>query len=109
MIGDFYNTTALVEQPTRPTTGMGGPKKTYSTRIASLLCRIGKGRATETDQYGKLTIREVWRLYCDASSTNKAIEEKDRITAESKVFQVVGITNPAFKDHHLQIDLEEVR
>ena len=39
-IEDFYNTTAVVEKQVTGSTGMGGVKKNFTTRIPSLLCRI---------------------------------------------------------------------
>jgi len=109
MIQDFYNSSALVESISRGTTGMGGPQKTYTTRIAALKCRLSNKRISETDEFGRMTVRECWWLYCDATSTNKAIEANDRITVEGKVFEVDGSENPGFLDHHLEIDLKEVR
>ncbi len=111
-IEDFYDNTAVVQQATNVRTNMGGNKKVYTTRIASLSCRLSIDRRdaiTETDQYGKRTIREYWRLYCEASTANKAIELNDRVTADGKTFEVEGGYNPAIQNHHLEIRLLEVR
>jgi len=108
MISDFYDSSALVESVSYESTSMGGEKRTYSTRIASLPCRVSPNRATESDEYGKLTTRTIWRLYCEASTTNKTIDESDRITIDSREFEILGIVNPGLQDHHLEIDMEEV-
>ena len=111
-IEDFYDNTAVVQKVSYAKTNMGGSKKTYTTRIASLACRLSLDRRagiTETDQYGKRTIREYWRLYCEATDTTRAIELDDRITADSKTFEVEGIYNPAIQNHHLEISLLEVK
>ncbi len=108
MITDFFNSTGLVEQLTNRRTGMGGLSKSYTTRISNLPCRLSskfRGDFSETDEFGKMTVRQGWRLYCEASSTNKAIKESDRITVDSKVYQVKTIHNPGNLDRHLQIDL----
>lgn len=113
MINDFYDSDAVVRQVTTTKTPMGSVKKDFSTRIASLPCRISTDRVakqiTETDEFGKMTIRGLWRLYCEASTTNKAIEESDRILLDSRTFEITGIANPGMQDHHLEIDLLEVR
>lgn len=109
-IGDFFNSTAVVNSLSTTQTGMGGMRKNYDTeRIAALLCRISKKNIAETDERGKRTIREGYRLYCDASSTNRAITESDRITVDGKTWEVVGIYNPGVLNKHLEIDIVEVR
>ena len=40
MISDFFNSDASVEQLAVTQSQMGGQKKSYSERIASLACRI---------------------------------------------------------------------
>lgn len=111
MIEDFYNSSALVEQVTRVAANrrVGSVATTYSTRITSLSCRMAKKNISETDDKGKMTVREVWRLYCAATSTNKAIVESDRVTISSRIFQVTGIYNPGLLDRHLEINLSEIR
>lgn len=105
MITDFFNSSALVEQVTNTKTTMGSLSKSYSTRIASLPCRLSGRFFGEVDEFGKMTSRRGWRLYCEASSTNRAIEASDRITVDSKVYQVKTIHNPGNLNRHLQIDL----
>lgn len=105
VIADFYNSTALVESLMITKTGMGGKKKSYSTRIASLACRVTPKTVTETDEFGKLTVREIWRLYCAATTTEKAMAESDKVTVGSKEFEITGIRNPGLLDRHLEIDL----
>ena len=107
-IADFFNSSALVEQQTSTTTGMGGSAKSYSSRIASLPCRLSTKNIREVDQFGKITMRGILRLYCDASSTNKAIEPSDRVTIDSRGFEITGIENPGELNRHLEIDLKEV-
>lgn len=110
MISDFFNSTAVVNSLSTTQAGMGGMRKNYDTvRIASLLCRISNKNITETDDFGKMSVREGWRLYCDASTTNQAITESDRITVSGKTFEVTGVHNVAELDRHLQIDIVEVR
>jgi len=108
MITDFFNSMAVVKQASLATTGMGGSAETYSTRIASLPCRLSTKSIREVDQFGKITMRGILRLYCDASSTNRAIEPSDRVTIDSRTFEITGIHNPGELNRHLQIDLKEI-
>lgn len=108
MISDFFDTTVTVRQISTSTNPMGGVVKTFSTRITSLKCRIGVKNISETDEYGKMTVRSGWRMYCEASSTNRAITESDRISYGSETYEVVGVANPAMQNHHLEVDLVKV-
>ena len=108
-IEDFYTSTAVVQKVTSSRTAMGGNKKTYSTRIASLPCRFNFRRISEIDQYGKMNVTEVGRIYCAATSTTATIVESDRINIGTRTFEVTGIANVSFQDHHLQIDVVEVK
>jgi hypothetical protein len=110
MITDFFNSTAVVYSLSGTKTGMGGISKNYTTeRISSLPCRISKRYISEVDELGKRTIRERFRLYCKATSANRAITESDRIEVDSKTWEVVGIYNPGLLNKHLEIDIVEVR
>jgi len=108
-IEDFYTSTAVVQKVTNNRTNMGTVKKTYSSRIASLPCRFNFRRINEADQYGKMTVTEAGRVYCAATSTTAAIVESDRINIGTRTFEVTGIANVSFRDHHLQIDVVEVK
>ncbi len=113
MITDFFNSTAVVKQETTSTTSIGGVKRTFTTRIAALPCRVASKHSQEdvieVDQQGKRTVRRIWRLFCEASTANKAIVETDRVTVGSLKYEITGIYNPGLLDRHLQIDLLEVR
>jgi len=107
----MLNLVAVVQQKTNTSTSMRGSKVTWTTRIAALRCRLSRssGRGlSEGDEYGKMTVRNVWRIYCDATSTNKAIVVSDRIVVESKTLEVTGIYDACFEAHHLEIDCLEV-
>ena len=108
LITDYFNTTATVMQENQTANPMGGVKRTYSTRISSLSCRITDKNISEVDEFGKWTTVRGSRLYCEASTANKAIEETDRITLDDRTFQVKAINNPGLLDRHLQIDILEV-
>jgi len=114
LITDFFNSTATIERENQSTTSMGGVKKTYSTRITSLKCRITpmsihrRSAYSEADEFGKMTIRQGLILYCKTSTANKAIDESDRVVLGSRTFQVKGINNPGLLDRHLEIDLLEI-
>lgn len=109
MIEDFYDSSAVVSQVGNSTNAMGGNRKGYSTRIGSLSCRVSARNVNERDTYGKMTIREVWRLYCAGTSTNKAISASDRVLVGGVTYEVIAIRNPALQDHHLEIDMMVVK
>ncbi len=108
MISDFFNSSAVVTQLSTTQMPMGGTKKTYSERIAALACRLSTKDIQERDEFGKLTVRAILRLYCLATATNKAIAATDRIAIGSRAFEITGIHNPGQLDRHLQIDLREL-
>ena len=108
MISDFYNSTATVKQEVKSKNSMGGISRSYSTRIESLLCRITDKDIREVDEFGKWTTRRGAMLYCDATSTNKAIAESDRVTLGTRTFQVKTIKNPGLLDRHLEVVLLEI-
>lgn len=108
-VSSFLNSAATVQRFIETKTDMGGIERTQTPRIASLPCRLSKKRISEMDEFGKLTVREGYRLYCDASATNKAITESDRIDVLGRTFEVKGIYNPGDLNRHLEIDVEEVR
>jgi len=109
MIEDFFDNTALVQQVTTSQSATGGVVKGLSTRIESLACRIGTRNMSEVDDFGRRVVVAGWRLYCTASTANKAIKESDVITVGGQKFEVTGSKNPALLNHHLEIDLREVR
>ena len=108
MIEDFYNSTATVKQETQAKNQMGGVTRSYTTRIASLLCRITDKNISEVDSLGKWTTVRGSMLYCDASTTNKAIEPSDRISLGTRTFQVKTVKNPGLLDRHLEITMLEI-
>ncbi|KKN58272.1 hypothetical protein LCGC14_0553520 [marine sediment metagenome] len=114
MIQDFYNSTVAVTQESQSKNSMGGVSRSYSTRITSLLCRVTsmdirrRSAYAESNEFGKMTLRQGLVLYCDASSTNKAIEASDRVTLGTRTFQVKGIDNPGLLDRHLRIEMLEI-
>jgi len=108
-IGDFYNSTVRVDKSTTTTTSSGGVKETWSTRIASLPCRITRWVMQESDEFGKITARVTWRLYCDANSDGLSIDTADRIIMSGgTTLQVKTIYNPGELDRHLEIDCLEL-
>lgn len=108
-VSDFLNSTAIVQKFIEHKTGMGGAAKQPTPRITALPCRLSKKRISETDEFGKMTLREVYVLYCDASETNRAIIESDRIDVLGRTFEIKGIYNPGDLNRHLEIGIEEVR
>ena len=107
MIQDFFNSIVAVEQLTSAPSGMG-ERKSYSTRIASLPCRLRAMSIREIDEFGKMTSRKIIRLYCSADTISNAIVEIDRVIFGIRIFQIKAINNVDILDRHIQIDLLEI-
>ena len=107
MLG-LLTSSAVVNSLASSQSAMGAQSKTYSQRIANLPCRLARKQFREVNEFGKLTILSGWRLYCEFNSTNSAIAISDRIVVESKTFEVKGIYNAGYMDHHIEIDLLEI-
>jgi head-tail adaptor len=108
MLKDFFNSSAEVQQISRRQVGSGGVKKSFSTRIAALACRLRRKTISELDEYGKKVIKATHRLYCEATSANRAITASDRIILSGTTYEVTGIYNPGSLNRHLEIDVLEV-
>jgi len=108
VITRFFKQKARVDQRENTQNAMGGATYTYSPRIAELKCRLAKRNIKEVDQFGKDTIREIYRAYCSATLATKTITASDRFVLGSDVFEVTGIYNPGGLDRHLEIDLQRI-
>jgi len=108
MISDFYNTSAIVIQPTVTQTDMGGVKRVDTTIIDALPCRITARVVSQTDEQGRVSTREAWRLYCDVTADTKKIKVDCHIQAHDREWNVDGVRNPAMLDRHLELDLTEL-
>ena len=106
-IRNLLTQSALVESVATSQTGTGGFTKVYSTRIASMKCLLHAKTLRETDDTGKLTVNNTWRLYAEATTINLVIEESDRITISGTQYEVKGIYNACAKDKLLHIELVE--
>ena len=113
VISDFFNITALVEKQVNTKTSMGGVKKNWATRIASVPGRLDidmRNRdSREAGEFGKMTVRRISTFFCDASTANQAIDEGDRLTISSRIYLVTGIGHPALLNRHLEIEVEEIK
>jgi len=110
-VSSLLISTATVKKPVATRNAMGGVVKTYDTRIASLRCRLSySGKAqkiSETDEFGRETIRSAPVIYCEATNTNLAIAESDIITLNDIDYRIDGIYSPA--NHHMEIFVREIR
>ena len=105
----LMNATALIQKVAFAQTASMTANPTYSTRIASLACTVQPKSLKSVDEYGKITLRNGYRLYCDNNSTNAAIDESDRITWDSKTLEIFAIGDGAGRGHHFEIDMLEVK
>ncbi len=108
-LGSLKNTTAEIQNFTTAQTVSGTANRTYVTRIASLACAVQPERLKSVDEFGKITVRNGYRLYCDYTTTNLTITEKDRVIWDSRTFEISAIGDGAGRNHHLEIDMLEVK
>jgi hypothetical protein len=108
-LGNLKNTTALIQSVSFTQTTSGTANPTYATRIASLSCSVQPKKLETVDEFGKITLRNGYRLYCDYNATNAAIVEKDRVTWDSRTFEIDAIGDGAGRGHHFEIDMLEVK
>ena len=104
-LASFLNLNGLVESPTVSKSTMGGVTKEYSTLIVALPCTLARKNLKEFDKNGKLTVRNILRLYCEAGATALTITEDDRITINSQIYLIETIHNPAALNRHLEMDV----
>ena len=108
-IMNIYKQIVTIQSRTSSQTVTGTSNPTYATRIASLVCSVQKKRLSTVDQFGKLTLSNVFRLYTPVNSTNLAIEETDRVIWGTRSFEIDGIGDGGAQGHHLEIDMLEVK
>ncbi len=106
---NMYIHTATIQKVAFAQTAAKTSNPTYSTRIASLDCLIQGKTLQTTNSYGKETLVNVFKLYCDYNSTTLTIDESDRVVFGSKTFEITGIKSGGGHTHHLEINLLEVK
>jgi hypothetical protein len=106
---NMLNTTAEIQSFTTAQTVSGTANRTYVTRIASLACGVQPKRLKSVDEFGKTTLRNVYRLYCEYNATNLTIDEADRVIWDSRTFEISAIGDAGGRGHHLEIDMLEVK
>jgi len=105
----LYPNTCVVQSKADSQTAFGTADPAYSTRIASLACSIQNRNLQTTNSFGKETLVNVYKLYTPYDSTSTTIDESDRITFNGKTFEITGIGDGAGHNHHLEIDMLEVK
>ena len=108
MLSNMLDLTCSVQSVTDTKSAMGGSIKTYADRIASAPCSLMQKNARTTDEYGKDAERIIYRFYFESNETNNAIAVSDRITYDSRTFEIDSIYDVAGKGELLQIDCTEV-
>ncbi len=105
----MYIHTAVIQKVAFSTTAAGTSNPTYSTRIASLDCLVQGKQVQTSNSFGKETLVNVFKLYCDYNSTTLTIDESDRVVWQSRTFEITGIKSGGGQTHHLEINLLEVK
>ena len=105
----IFRHTATINKFTSAQTSSGAYNPTYAERIASVKCLIQGKRLTTTDDLGRATIRNIFRLYCDNNATTLTIDEADRVVWGTRTFEILGINDGGGQAHHLEIDMDEIK
>ena len=100
---------AIIQSLGTSQTATGTYNPTYSTRIASLQCLVQGKSLKSTDEFGKVSLENVYKLYCMYNSTNSAIAESDRVVWQSRTFEITGIKDGGGQARHFEIDMLEVK
>jgi SPP1 family predicted phage head-tail adaptor len=100
----LFNNTFTPQTVTRTTDSVGGYTEAWTdgTAFRGRMRPLSNSERTSSD---KVTVFATHRLYCDASVT---LTEADRVTFDSRTFEVRAVRNPSESNHHLEIDLLEV-
>ncbi len=107
-VASMLTESVTVQKLTTTQNDMGGMSKSFATRISSLPCMIRNKNVNEVGEFGKVTVRNVFVLYCEYTTVAAQIVETDRVIWDSRVMEVKTPYNPAGKDVLLQIELEEI-
>jgi len=100
----LFVTSVVIQYPTDTRGTEGGQSRTWTTRHATMPCRIQPLSAREAVLYGRETEKITHRLYCDPAYT---VEIEDRITYDSRTFLVKGVRNTDELDRLQVVELEE--
>ena len=100
--------TVAIRSYTTSQTASGAVNRTYSDRIASLQCLIQGKNLQTTDQLGRDTLVNTYKLYCDYNDTTNAIDESDRVIWGTRTFEITGIKSGGGMTHHLEINMVEI-
>lgn len=105
----FLNSTVEIQQSRSSQAGSGGTRQVFSTRIASLPCKLQKKNLREVDLLrGKTTVVSRWMLYCAADTDGLSIENTDRAIWGTRTLQIKTIYNPDEGTDHLEIECLEI-
>jgi len=63
--------------------------------------KIGREKFTEGKEYA-------WRTHILFCAVQSGLNEADRVTVDSKIYNIVGFKDPNSLDHHMEIDLKLV-
>ena len=99
----LLNQTLALQRETISDDGMGGRTGVWSD-VGSFKARISPISATERLMQNKETMTTTHRIYCDPMT----VTPKDRIRWGAYYFEIVAITDPSERYHHLEIDAKEI-
>ena len=110
---NLYRHSVTVQQRTTSQTNFGTYDPDYSERIAALPCLLQHKSVRVSDEYGKMTYREIVRLYC---AMNTAITINDRVVVADSgtgvqfagTYEILGKKDAGGQGRKLEIDLELV-
>ncbi len=107
-LSNMLDLTCDITKLTATQSGLGGEIKSYAARFSSVPCSFMQKTVSTFDEYGKESLITKYRFYIEATAANRNIVKTDRLTYDSREFEIKAIHNVAGKNRTLQIDCREV-
>ena len=110
---NLYRHSVQVQQKSTSQTSFGTSDPDYSERIATLKCLLQKKSVRVADEFGKITYRDIVRMYIDI---NTSIDKTDRVVAANAgttvtyagTYEILGIKDAGGQGRIMEIDMELV-
>lgn len=107
-LSNMLDLTCDITQLSATQSALGGEVKSYSSRLSGVACSFKQKTVRVTDDFGKEDFITMYRFYIEATAANRNIVRTDRLTFDSREFEIKAIHNVAGKNRMLQIDCREV-
>lgn len=105
MIQGLLNNSVTIYKITESVSTDTGENIKTETSLGTYNVRISPLSQVERYYADKNNLETTHRMYCGFSTT---FDAGDRVSYDSKTFEIIGITNPSEWDRFLQVDLKYV-